>query len=83
MRQNLPAVSDVTQINPLKAELNPICHLPALLRANLIFHISRIRVNVLTRSQGVHTLHCFCKLVQVKTGASCEYQHNFQNELLK
>jgi len=31
-------------INPLKAELNPICHLLALLGAHHIFHISRIRV---------------------------------------
>jgi hypothetical protein len=33
-------------INPLNAELNPICHLPALLGAHHILHISRIRVNV-------------------------------------
>jgi len=33
--------------NPLKAELNPICHLLALLRAHPIFHVSRIRVNLL------------------------------------
>jgi hypothetical protein len=32
-------------INPLKAELNPICHLLELLGAHLIFHVSRIRVN--------------------------------------
>jgi hypothetical protein len=31
--------------NPLNAELNPICHLLALLGAHLIFHVSRIRVN--------------------------------------
>jgi len=31
-------------INPLAAELNPICHLLALLGANHILHISRIRV---------------------------------------
>jgi hypothetical protein len=31
-------------INPSKAELNPICHLLTLLRAHLIFHFSRIRV---------------------------------------
>jgi hypothetical protein len=34
-------------INPLNAELNPICHLLALLGARRILHISRIRVNVL------------------------------------
>jgi hypothetical protein len=32
-------------INPLNAELNPICHLLALLDSHLIFHVSRIRVN--------------------------------------
>jgi hypothetical protein len=34
--------------NPLKAELNPICHLLALLGAHPVFHVSRIRVNVLS-----------------------------------
>ena len=32
-------------LNPLNAELNPICHLLALLGAHHILHISRIRVN--------------------------------------
>jgi len=32
------------QFNPLNAELNPICHLLALLGAHQIFHVSRIRV---------------------------------------
>jgi len=31
-------------INPLNAELNPICHRLALLGAHHILHISRIRV---------------------------------------
>ena len=31
-------------VNPLNAELNPICHLLALLGAHHIFHASRIRV---------------------------------------
>ena len=35
-------------INPLKAELNPIFHSLALLRAHHILHISRIRVNLST-----------------------------------
>jgi hypothetical protein len=30
--------------NPLNAELNPICHLLALLRAHRILHVGRIRV---------------------------------------
>jgi len=35
-----------TQLNTLKAELNTICHLLALLGAHPIFHVSRIRVNI-------------------------------------
>ena len=31
-------------INPLKTQLNPICHLLALLGAHHILHVSRIRV---------------------------------------
>jgi len=37
------------QINPLNAELNPICHLPALLGALLIFHVSGLRVKISNR----------------------------------
>jgi hypothetical protein len=33
------------QLNPLNAELNPVCHLLALLAAHHILHVSRIRVN--------------------------------------
>jgi hypothetical protein len=32
-------------INPLNAELNPICHLLPLLGAHNILHVSRLRVN--------------------------------------
>jgi len=31
-------------INPLNAELNPICHLLSLLGAHHIFHVSRLSV---------------------------------------
>jgi hypothetical protein len=37
-------MSVIKYINPLNAELNTICHLLALLGAQLIFHVSRIRV---------------------------------------
>ena len=37
-------------INPLNAELNPICHLLALLRAHHILHISWVRVNIILPS---------------------------------
>ena len=38
-------------LNPLNAELNPICHLLALLGAHHILHVGRIRVNVLAASR--------------------------------
>jgi hypothetical protein len=34
-----------TNVNPLNAKLNPICHLLALLAAHHILYVSRIRVN--------------------------------------
>ena len=34
------------RVNPLNAELNPICHFLALLGAYHILHVSRIRVKV-------------------------------------
>ena len=40
----LRAVLQVSDINPLNAELNPICHLLALLGAHHIFHVSVLRV---------------------------------------
>ena len=38
----------VNDINPLNAELNPICYLLALLGAHHFFHVSRIRVKSLS-----------------------------------
>ena len=35
-------------LNPLNAELNPICYLLALLGAHHFLHVSRIRVKSLT-----------------------------------
>ena len=37
-------------INPLNAELNPICHLLALLGAHHILHVSKMRVKHTTFS---------------------------------
>jgi hypothetical protein len=36
--------TSVPNLNPLNAELHPICHLLALLGAHHILHISRLRV---------------------------------------
>ena len=38
------SVDEEDNINPLNAELNPICHLLALLGAHHIFHVSGLRV---------------------------------------
>jgi len=43
--------------NPLNAELNPICHLLALLGAHHILHVSRIRVKHSKILQSVHRVN--------------------------
>ena len=35
---------EISYLNPLNAELNPICHLLALLGGHHILHVSRIRL---------------------------------------
>jgi hypothetical protein len=55
-------VAILSQINPSSSELNPICHLLALLEAHHILHISRIRVNPVhallsTTSQQIFTVN--------------------------
>jgi len=54
-----PRAPDPNVINPLNAELNPICHLLALLGAHHIFHFSRIRVK--SKHDSVHNLHLFSR----------------------
>jgi hypothetical protein len=47
-----------SHINPLNAELNPICHLLGLLGAHHILHISRIKVKPsMGKIQKVSTLN--------------------------
>ena len=40
-----PLIPYLHPVNPLNTELNPICHLLALVGAHHIVHVSRIRVN--------------------------------------
>ena len=42
------SINVFTVLNPLNAELNPICHLLALLGVHHFLHLSRIRVKSLT-----------------------------------
>jgi hypothetical protein len=46
----------VHSINPLNAELNPICHFLALLAAHHILHISRIMVKACRRRRSIAPL---------------------------
>ena len=41
------AAQSTVELNPLNAELNPICHLLALLGVHHFLHVSRIRVKSL------------------------------------
>ena len=43
-----PDVCEKPSVNPLNAELNPICYLLALLGAHHFLHVSRVRVKSLT-----------------------------------
>jgi len=52
----------VKSSDPVNTELNPICHLLALLEAHHIFHVNRIRVNTdkefsLWKKAGTPDLH--------------------------
>ena len=55
---------DFSSINPLNAELNPICHLLALLGSHHILHVSRIRVNpnplINNNINWIHSVCCVC-----------------------
>ena len=44
-------------INPLKTQLNPICHMLALLGVHHILHVSRLRVKHSSAQLAVFRLH--------------------------
>jgi len=52
--------------NTLNANLNPICHLLALLVAHPILHVSRIRV----KTQYSTSVHCFTNFCNISISAS-------------
>jgi hypothetical protein len=53
-------------INPLNAELNPICNLLALLGVHPILHVSRIRVNTDKTKALLFHFNKTCNLVKTK-----------------
>jgi len=50
-------------LNALNAELNPICHLLALLGAHHILYVSRVRVNLWGTLQRDFVCVCVCACV--------------------
>jgi hypothetical protein len=55
-------------INTLNAELNPICHLLALLGAHHILHVSRMRVN---KRQYIRKIYIYISLGSKGKGNPC------------
>jgi len=55
--KNVTFQFSITFFNPLNAELNPICHLLALLGVHHFLHVSRIRVKSLTLRLKVKQSH--------------------------
>jgi hypothetical protein len=68
----LNLVSVCFNINPLNAELNPICQLLALLGAHQILHVSRIRVKkfsvLSTHVREAFIQKCLCVGISCKQG---------------
>ena len=58
---NVKHIWIIKLINPSDAELNPICHLLALLGAHHILHVSRIRIkHLLIKNCGYHKFLIRC-----------------------
>ena len=71
-------------INLLHAELNPICHLLALLGAHLIFHVSRIRVKISLYTQwNPSSFDQSCDHLQGCKIQSLDTFKKVQNEIIK
>jgi hypothetical protein len=70
------SLQTVRVVNPLNAELNPICYLLALLGAHHFLHISRIRIKSLTLRLLLSYIYIYIYLqdissLRVNTSAHC------------
>jgi hypothetical protein len=68
--QYRPVFSLRASINPLNAELNPIRHFLALLRAHHFVHVSRIRVKLHLRGSHATVRRCDARERLNKAGSS-------------
>jgi len=83
--------SSLNFINPLNAELNPICHFLALLEDHLILHISRIRVKqrlikgCWVRDVEIHEFLCVIRKVsdQIQVSAVLTPEKNNRYKLYR
>jgi len=91
MRLNIPQDLNThfqnfkSRINPLNAELNPICYLLALLGAHHFLHVSRIRVKqifIITKSVSkcCITIFILC-IVKIKTVEALSYNRNVSGSI--
>jgi len=62
--------SEDKRLNPLNAELNPICYLLALLGAHHIVNVSSIRVKIIEAGQSY--AHRFKKLEKKTSKLQCK-----------
>jgi len=58
-------------VNPFNAELNPICHLLALLGAHHIFHVSELSVNKSTAIPVRVSVAIFCEITVIYKSCNC------------
>jgi hypothetical protein len=59
-------------VNPLNAQLNPICHLLTLLEAHHILNVSRIRVKGINNDKSkLITLPEFCRIAVISLALVC------------
>jgi hypothetical protein len=78
-RRHIAAVVRISDlaINPLNSELNPICHLLALLGAHHILHVSKIRVkshaSYIYRTGVPLPSRCCILYIFISTNISTEY----------
>ena len=74
---NTVAGVTLSNINPLNAELNPICHLLALLGAHHILHVSGIRVKFVFLSISVCLLSCSSCCTSLLVSRLGHVEHSF------
>ena len=78
------SINSLYQIfNPLNSQLNPICHLLALLGAHDIFHVSGLRVNWMALCHSDVNYMLSTDINITETTYSCHFQYEFGNQYVE